>query len=49
MDVNEKTTLGNLASIFLVFMGTTVAVGFYNSNLVFLMQDPEYLGIEDEE
>jgi MFS family permease len=30
-------------------MATTIAVGFYNSNLPFLMGSPDYLGITDPE
>jgi MFS family permease len=49
MNVNEKTTLGNLISIGLVQAATTISVGFYNSNLPFLMSSPDYLGITDSE
>jgi MFS family permease len=49
MNVNVKTTLGNLLSIGMVQMATTIAVGFYNSNLPFLMSSPNYLGITDPE
>ena len=47
MTVNEKTTFCNFIGIFITNGGAALAEVFYNTELTFLLGNPDYMGLED--
>ena len=49
MEVNEATTIWNLIAIPMIFGACTMAVSFYNPNVVYLLRNKEYFNLADSE